>query len=96
MLRDRASAIRKALVYAPRRMRHILGYPQILDFDRDAVKARTNLAVYVTGPSGEAKLLVTGEYVDRIRLDSGSGPCFVEKSVLYDNPLLPDSIIYPL
>ncbi|MCW5770262.1 MAG: aromatic-ring-hydroxylating dioxygenase subunit beta [Rhodospirillaceae bacterium] len=95
MLRDRVTAIRKASVFAPRRLRHLVGLPQVLEAGDDTVTARTGFAVYVTGPDGEAKLLVVGEYLDRISRGEG-GFRFREKAVVYDNALLPDSIIFPL
>ena len=95
MLRDRATATQHAAVFAPRRIRHVLGGTLVDATGEDGVRARTNVAIYQTSADGDTLLLMVAEYRDRV-VEQGGALRFAEKLVVYDTLRLPDSIVYPL
>ena len=95
MLRDRAVATAHAAVFAPRRIRHVLGGALIDASGDSGVRARTNVAIYHTSADGDTLLLMVAEYQDLIVEQDGIF-LFREKKVVYDTLRLPDSVVYPL
>ena len=95
MLRDRAVATAHAAVFAPRRIRHVLGGVLIDAAGGDGIRARTNVAIYHTSADGDTLLLMVAEYQDLIVEQDGT-LLFREKKVVYDTLRLPDSVVYPL
>ena len=95
MLVDRATATQHAAVFAPRRIRHVLGPVMIDEVTAQEIMTRTNVAIYQTSPDGDTMLLMVAQYQDLIAEDEGIYK-FKEKRVIYDTLRLPDSVVYPL
>jgi len=95
MLVDRATATQHAAVFAPRRIRHVLGPVIIDEVTAQEIMTRTNVAIYQTSPDGDTMLLMVAQYQDLIAEDEGIYK-FKEKRVIYDTLRLPDSVVYPL
>lgn len=100
MLADRVYAIENTSMYAPRVLRHILGRVRVAsadaDVDRAGVECGANFLVVQTIGQGASELFAAGRYHDVVvRCDDGRLR-FARKIAVYDSPLVPNSLIYPL
>lgn len=95
MLEDRVIALRKANVYSPRTLRHIVSNPVVLSCEKGEARARSNFLILQTPLDGETRVFVSGKYEDRIVLEGGAFK-FREKLCIYDTLRIPNSLIYPL
>ena len=97
MIYDRALALDKTAMFAPRYLRHIIGNLQILDRDEDApIKARANYAVIqVLFDRPEAKLHQVGVYHDVFRRVGGVLK-LAERRCIYDSLLIDNALCLPV
>ena len=90
MMTDRITAIEKTLVFAPRFTRHIIGLPQI-----EGTSVRTPFIIVQTVTTGLPEILATGCYHD-ILTGTSDGIRLAARNAVYDNALIPNSLVYPL
>jgi salicylate 5-hydroxylase small subunit len=90
MMTDRITGIEKTLVFAPRFMRHIIGLPTI---ENNA--ARTPFIIVQTVTTGLPEILATGCYHDALAV-TPEGVRLASRNAVYDNALIPNSLVYPL
>ena len=90
MMTDRITGIEKTLVFAPRFTRHIIGLPKL-----DGSSARTPFIIVQTVTTGLPEILATGCYYDTLASSSG-GVRLASRNAVYDNALIPNSLVYPL
>ena len=90
MMTDRITGIEKTLVFAPRFTRHIIGLPKL-----DGSSARTPFIIVQTVTTGLPEILATGCYYDTLASSSG-GIRLASRNAVYDNALIPNSLVYPL
>ncbi len=90
MMTDRITGIEKTLVFAPRFMRHIIGLPVVENY-----VARTPFIIAQTVTTGLPEILATGCYHDRLASTS-DGIRLAARTAVYDNALIPNSLVYPL
>lgn len=95
MMRDRVTAIRKALFYSPRYLRHLISNLKIVGQEGDAWLAQANYVVFQTLQDEETKVFIAGKYVDKIVFENG-GYKFREKIVVYDTLQIPSMIVIPI
>ena len=97
MIHDRAFALAKTTMFAPRYLRHIIGNLQILDRDEDApIRARANYAVIqVLLDRPEAKLHQVGVYHDVFRRVGGILK-LAERRCIYDSLLIDNALCLPV
>lgn len=95
MMKDRVTAIRKALFYSPRYLRHLTGNFRIVGQEGDAWMAQANYVVFQTLQDEETKVFNAGKYVDKIVLEDGKYR-FKEKIVVYDTVQIPGLIVIPI
>jgi salicylate 5-hydroxylase small subunit len=95
MMRDRLYGIESTLFYAPYFQRHIIGPTRIAGREGEEIVAETNYLVVRTKRDAMAEILSVGVYVDRVR-PTPDGLKFVQKFCVFDNDLIPNSIIYPI
>ena len=95
MMMDRVTAIRKALFYSPRYLRHQTSNLKIIGQEGDAWIAQANYVVFQTLQDEETKVFNTGKYVDKIVLEGGKYR-FKEKIVVYDTVQIPSLIVIPI
>lgn len=91
MMADRIMTIDKTLVFAPRFTRHVIGLPAL---DDDGT-ARTPFVVVQTVTTELPEILATGCYHDRL-LSTTAGLRLAGRNAVYDNALIPNSLVYPL
>ena len=90
MMTDRITGIEKTLVFAPRFTRHIIGLPAI-----ENNTARTPFIVVQTVTTSLPEILATGCYHDTLA-STAEGPRLATRNAVYDNALIPNSLVYPL
>lgn len=95
MMRDRIYGVQSTIFHAPYYQRHILGPTRITGRDGEIVTAETNYLVVRTKRDVPPDILSVGVYFDRIELHE-DGPRFAEKLCVFDNDLIPNSLIYPI
>lgn len=97
MLRDRAFAIEKTAMFAPRYLRHIVGNARLLSVDADGgITAMANYVVLQTlFDRPESTLHQVGTYLDRFRRVDGILK-LRERRCVYDNLLVPNALVYPV
>jgi len=97
MIYDRAFALEKTSMFAPRYLRHIIGNLQILGPATDGeVHARANyVVIQVLYDRPEAKLHQVGVYHDKFRRIDGALK-LAERRCIYDNLLVDNALCLPV
>jgi anthranilate 1,2-dioxygenase small subunit len=96
MIFDRAFALEKTAMFAPRYLRHIIGNLQILGEDSGEIRARANyVVVQVLFDRPDAKLHQVGVYYDRFRR-VGDELKLAERRCVYDNLLVDNALCIPV
>ncbi len=97
MIQDRAFAMEKTEMFAPRYLRHIIGNTQILgEDDNGDVRARANyVVVQVLFDRPDAKLHQVGVYHDKFRRVGGELK-LAERRCVYDNLLVDNALCLPV
>lgn len=95
MLKDRVYGAKETIYHDPYHQRHVVGAPRVLSLADDGIRAEASYVVIRTKRDAMAEILSVGRYVDRIVRVDGS-LLFAERHVIFDNDLIPNSIIDPL
>jgi anthranilate 1,2-dioxygenase small subunit len=97
MIYDRAFALEKTTMFAPRYLRHIIGNLQILGEDPDGgIRARANYVLtQVLYDRPEAKLHQVGAYHDVFRRVDGELK-LAERRCIYDSLLIDNALCLPV
>jgi salicylate 5-hydroxylase small subunit len=95
MLRDRVVGATDTMFHDPYYQRHVVGAPVILGVQDGEVEAEAAYLVVRTHRDAMPELLSVGRYLDRlVRVD---GRWLIRRrSCIFDNDLLPNSLIYPI
>lgn len=95
MLRDRAAAIRKTMVYAPRWMRHMISNVRVNGIDADgAIEAEASYLILETLMEDETRIFQAGQYRD-LFVRTGEGLKLRSRDCIYDSHLIPNDMVYP-
>jgi len=96
MIHDRAFALEKTAMFAPRYLRHIIGNLQVLGESGDQIRARANYAlIQVLYDRPEAKLHQVGVYQDVFRRVNGELK-LAQRRCIYDNLLVDNALCLPV
>jgi anthranilate 1,2-dioxygenase small subunit len=97
MIQDRAFAVEKTEMFAPRYLRHIVGNLQVLGEEENGdIRARANyVVVQVLYDRPEAKLHQVGVYHDKFRR-VGDQLKLAERRCVYDNLLVDNALCLPV
>jgi len=96
MIHDRAFALEKTAMFAPRYLRHVIGNLQILGADNGAIRARANyVVIQVLYDRPEARLHQVGVYHDVFRRIDGALK-LAERRCVYDNLLVDNALCLPV
>lgn len=96
MLRDRALAIAKTAMYAPRYLRHLVSNVRVLGVDADKViAAEANYIVLQTLVDEKTTIQQAGRYVDRFAREGGRLR-LRERHCIYDSLLIDNSLVMPV
>ena len=95
MMRDRVTALREALVYAPNYLRHVVSAIQVTGSENDRYRVEANYVVFSTARDQETKVFNVGKYFDEIVYVNGR-PKLAKKLVVYDSLIIPGLLAIPL
>lgn len=95
MLKDRVFGAAETIYHDPYYQRHVVGAPRVLSDGEDGLRCEANYVVIRTKRDGLPEILSAGRYVDHI-VATPEGLRFAERLVIFDNDLIPNSIIDPL
>lgn len=95
MMQDRVYGISSTIFHAPYYQRHIISTPVLSMSVDSVVHAKTNYAVFRTKRDMDADIYNIGQYLDEIVSTEG-GLKFRKKFCVYDNDIIPNSLIYPV
>jgi anthranilate 1,2-dioxygenase small subunit len=96
MLRDRALAIAKTAMYAPRYLQHQVGNIRILGVSGDGiVSAQANYLLFQTLVDEKTTIHQVGRYFDRFER-AKAGLLLCERHCVYDSLLLDNSLVLPV
>ena len=95
MLQDRVYGAAETIFHDPYVQRHIVGLPRLLARDGDTMRCEASYLVIRTKRDSLPEILSVGRYLDRV-LPTPEGLRFAERLVIFDNDLIPNSIIDPI
>jgi salicylate 5-hydroxylase small subunit len=95
MLKDRVLAAAETLFHDPYHQRHILGAPRVLSDDGDGIRCESSYLVVRTRRDALPEILSVGRYQDRL-VRTAEGLKIAERLAIFDNDLVPNSIIDPI
>lgn len=95
MMQDRVYGITSTIFHAPYYQRHIIGQPILHDDGQGGVNSTVNYAVFRTKRDMDADIYNIGQYIDEI-IEEGGALKFKRKFCVYDNDIIPNSLIYPV
>ena len=92
---DRVTAVKNALVYAPRYVTYLVGGVRVVRRAGDLLETRSMLSVYHTLLDGDAQLFIVARTFDKLAL-APDGLKFRERQVVFDSERVPGALVYPL
>ncbi len=95
MMRDRIYGVQQTIYHDPYSQRHVCSAPLITSFSADRIECESSYIVTRTQRDNMPQILSTGRYMDVIVFDDGVMR-FLSRTVVYDNDLLPNSVIKPI
>jgi len=95
MLKDRVYGATDTIFHDPYHQRHILGAPRILADDAQGIRCESSYLVIRTKRDALPEILSVGRYLDRL-VRTPQGLCIAERLAIFDNDLIPNSIIDPI
>jgi len=95
MLKDRVYGAQDTIYHDPYHQRHILGAPRILGVGDDGIRCESSYLVVRTKRDAMPEILSVGRYLDRL-VHTPEGLRIAERLAIFDNDLIPNSIIDPI
>lgn len=95
MLKDRVYGASDTIFHDPYHQRHVVGVPRILSAGAEGIRAEASYVVIRTKRDQLPEILSVGRTIDRV-VDTPEGLRFAERLVVFDNDLIPNSIIAPI
>lgn len=96
MIRDRALAVSKTMVFQPRQQRRFVSGVRISRIDGGGVHAQANFMIVETRMDDEPRVVMAGRYVDIVTEARDGRLRFRERSCVYDNFRVSQSIVIPV
>lgn len=95
MMKDRIYGVESTIFHAPYYQRHVIGLPSITVEDDGTICVEANYVVFRTKRDLPAEIYSVGRYVDRVVYEE-SVLKFSQKFCIFDNDIIPNSMIYPI
>ena len=95
MIRDRAFALEKTAMFAPRYLLHFVSNTRILGIADDVISAQSNYLVLQTLVDEKTTLHQAGRYFDRF-VRGGERLLLKERHCVYDTLLIDNSLVMPI
>ena len=94
MMKDRIYGVESTIFHAPYYQRHLIGVPMMAMHDAHTASVEVNYCVFRTKRDASSEILSVGRYLDRIEI--GDHLKFTQKFCIFDNDMIPNSLIYPI
>lgn len=95
MMKDRIYGVESTIFHAPYYQRHVIGLPSITVREDETINVEANYAVFRTKRDFPAEIFSVGRYIDRVVFE-GENLKFSQKFCVFDNDIIPNSLIYPI
>jgi salicylate 5-hydroxylase small subunit len=95
MLHDRVTGATDTIFHDPYYQRHLIGAPLVLGTEGGVIHSEASYLVIRTRRDAMPEILSVGRYQDRV-VDSPDGLRFSQRLCIFDNDLIPNSLIYPI
>ena len=95
MMVDRVYSVVNTIYHDPYSQRHVCGAPLITRVEGDQIDCETSVVVIRTPTDAMPHILCAGRYIDKLVMQVGELK-FAERLVIFDNDLIPNSIIKPI
>lgn len=95
MLRDRVIGATDTIFHDPYCQRHVIGAPMVLSLAGETIQSEASYLVIRTKRDAMPEILSVGRYQDRV-VNTQDGLRFAERLCIFDNDLIPNSLIYPI
>jgi len=96
MLRDRVRAVQQTMLYEPRQLRHQITQIQPARRGDGAFDVTASYSVIEVLRDELPRVLSVGRYLDRVAEDDDGALRFVDKRVVYDSDMVPNTLVFPL
>ena len=95
MIRDRAFAIARTQMFAPRYSQHFVSNVRVLEANGDSAKAQSNYLLLQTLIEGPTTIHQAGRYYDTfVRRDGRL--LLRDRQCVYDTLIIPNDLVYPV
>jgi salicylate 5-hydroxylase small subunit len=95
MMQDRIYGVTNTIFHAPYYQRHVIGLPLVADIGNKQVSVQASYCVFRTKRDCTPEIYNVGQYLDVIQNADGVLK-FTQKFCVFDNDLVPNSLIYPI
>jgi salicylate 5-hydroxylase small subunit len=95
MMKDRIYGVQNTIYHDPYSQRHVCSAPLMSSFGDAEIHCESSYIVTRTQRDGMPQILSTGRYIDVLVLVDGVWK-FKARTAIYDNDLLPNSVIKPI
>jgi len=95
MMKDRVFGAAETIFHDPYHQRHVVAAPRLLGSDEHGLRCEANYVVIRTKRDALPEILSVGRSLDRV-VATPAGLRFAERHLIFDNDLVPNSIIDPL
>lgn len=95
MMKDRIYGVESTIFHAPYYQRHVLSLPRITEHGNGAFDVEMNYCVFRVKRDFAADIFSVGKYADQIVSQNGK-LLFARKFCIFDNDIIPNSLIYPI
>jgi salicylate 5-hydroxylase small subunit len=95
MMQDRIYGVTSTIFHAPYYQRHVISLPSITVSEDNRMSVEASYCVFRTKRDCLPEIYSVGRYVDIV--DNADGVLkYVQKFCVFDNDLIPNSLIYPI
>jgi salicylate 5-hydroxylase small subunit len=95
MMQDRIYGVTNTIFHAPYYQRHVIGLPMVTANGDKGFSVQVSYCVFRTKRDFMPEIYSVGQYVDVIEETDGILK-FTQKFCIFDNDLIPNSLIYPI
>jgi salicylate 5-hydroxylase small subunit len=95
MMKDRIYGVVSTIFHAPYYQRHLINLPAVTDQGDGSFSSIANYTVIRTKRDEMPEIFSVGQYLDIVVVEGGSLK-FRQKFCVFDNDIIPNSLIYPI
>ena len=95
MMKDRIYGVESTIFHAPYYQRHVISLPLVTALDDGSFEVEANYTVIRTKRDFSAEVYSVGRYLDRVVI-LREDLKFSQKFCIFDNDIVPNSLIYPI